>query len=397
MNRPGAMINRRGRVVESHRLVRTAFAISGAFGLAAISWAALVLVRGGSWWGPIHTFLLGTVLSAISGATQMFTVTWSSAPSPPRWLTLSQGGTLVTGAVLVLIGVPAEKGLLVWWGGALVAASLVLLAAILLRVIRRSLLRRFDLSMRFYLLALGCGVVGVTLGVLLRSGILSESGYSDIRQAHLHLNLIGLVGFTIIGTLPTLLPTFAHHRAVSGLEAKIAWWLCVSAAVIIGAGIGTPVWVIGIGTFLVGASAAAITSGIVFRLGRSGFSEVLPYLQVTAGVGWLTIWTVVDAAMLIGGKPMPSFSGWTAAAVAVGVGQVLVGSLAYLIPVLVGPPIGPNLRRLGHWPAIPLTAANLTGVFLAAGWPQAALATGILWFLDFSRRLATLRKPTAPD
>jgi len=209
-------MKRSARVAESHRLVRAAFAVAGGFGATAVVWAILVLARGGSWWGPIHTFLVGAVLAAISGATQMFTATWSSAPAPPRTTTLLQRAGLVVGTALVLVGVSNDLPAVVWTGGLLVAASLALLALILLRVIRQSLLRRFDLSIRFYLLALGCGVVGVTLGILLGSGSLAES-YATTRLVHLHLNLVGLVGFTILGTLLGVrpIPRLPWHPANS--------------------------------------------------------------------------------------------------------------------------------------------------------------------------------------
>lgn len=379
-------------MAESHRLVRTAFVVAGGFGAAAVTWAALVVVRGGSWWGPIHTFLVGAVLAAISGATQMFTATWSSAPAPPRTATLLQRVGLIVGTALVLVGVSNDFTLVVWVGGLLVAGSLVLLAVILLRVIRQSLLRRFDLSIRFYLLALGCGVVGVTLGILLGSGSLDEA-YATTRLVHLHLNLVGLVGFTILGTLPTLLPTFAHHRAVSGREATFGWGACVAASLLITAGLVGPVWLIGGGTILVGVVAVAITGGIIGRLGVRGMKEMLPFLHVVFGVAWLAAWTGVDGVALIIGTPLPLFSGWTAAAIVAGIGQVLVGSVTYLAPVVMGTPVSENLRRVGRLPALPVVLLNMTGVFLVLGIPSAASVTGAAWLIDLIGRLSSIRPP----
>ncbi len=385
----------RPRVVESHLLLSAMLVASAAFTAIGIGWAIVVAIRGGSWWGPIHALMAGAALSAISGATQMFTITWSSARAPRRPLIVTQGIVLWVGVGLVLVGVPTSQSWLVWIGGTAVAGALILLAVALRGTIRRSLLRRFDLSIRFYFIALAAGVVGVTLGTLLGTGTVN-SDYGDIRQVHLHLNLVGLVGLTIVGTLPTLLPTFAKHRAVSRREARVAWWLSAGALLAIVSGLYAPLWIVGVGTLMVAAAAVIIVTGVVVRLGRTGFRGGLPYLQVIAGVGWLVAWGIVDAYGLITDAPLGRFSYWTAAAVVVGVMQIIVGSVAYLLPVLVGPPIGANLSRMESAPWIPLILANLGGLALVAGLPEVSLVLLALWAIDLVRRLATLRKPQRP-
>ncbi len=392
----GSTGRERPRVVESHRLLSAMLIAAGAFTLIGIGWAIDIAIRGGSWWGPIHALMAGAALSAISGATQMFTITWSSARAPRRPLILSQGILLWVGVGLVLVGVPTDQSWVVWVGGTAVGGALILLGVALRGTIRRSLLRRFDLSIRFYFIALLAGVVGVTLGTLLGTGTVI-SGYGDVRQVHLHLNLVGLVGLTIVGTLPTLLPTFAKHRAVSRREARIAWWLSAIALLAIVSGLVAPLWIVGIGTLMVAAAAVIIVAGVVTRLGRVGFRGGLPYLQVIVGVAWLVAWAIVDAYGLITDAPLGRFSHWTAAAVVVGVMQIIVGSVAYLVPVLVGPPIGANLSRMQSAPWIPLVLANLGGIALVAGLPEAALVLLVLWAIDIIRRLVTLRKPHRPD
>lgn len=93
---------------------------------------------------------------------------------------------------------------------------------------------------------------------------------------------------------------------------------------------------------------------------------------------------------LISGEAAVPFSGWTAAAVLAGVGQVLAGSLAYLVPVLAGPPLGDNLRRLTAHGWIPLATANLAGMALVARLAPAALVLIGVWLTDFARRLVSI-------
>lgn len=376
------------RVVASHTIARRAFRLAGGFAAVAVVWALVVLVRGGSWWGPLHAFLAGTVLSAIAGASQMFTITWSASPAPPRVLAATQRVTLGAGTAAVLIGVVEGWPVAVWTGGGLLVVSLGLLAWSIRRTITRSLLRRFDLASRFYLVAFACGAVGVTLGAVLGSGQSGEA-FWRMRLVHSHLNLVGLVGFTIVGTLPTFLPTLAHHRAVSGWEARAAWWLAVASAIAMFSGLWLGSGAVGIGTVLAAAAALAMGVGIVVRLWEKGRRK-LTFIQVAIGVGWLGGWAVADGlGLMAGGAPTP-FGRGTLVAVTAGVGQVLLSSLAYLLPVVIGPPLEPKFRRMTARPAVPLAAANLAGIAGVAGLGKVAAALVALWVTDFVVRLIGL-------
>ena len=58
--------------------------------------------------GAPDAFLAGTVLLAISGASQMFTITWSSTTPPPRARALTQRWLIIAGVAAVLVGVPFD-------------------------------------------------------------------------------------------------------------------------------------------------------------------------------------------------------------------------------------------------------------------------------------------------
>ncbi len=380
-----------GRVAVSHRIAAASFRVAGAFAVVAVIWAAVVLLRGGSWWGPLHSFLVGTVLFAIAGASQMFTITWAAAPPPPDALSKTQRWVTAAGVVLVLWGVATSR---IWAGGLgalTIITGLGLLALSIVSAIRRSLLRRFDLASRFYLLAIGCGFVGVALGWVMSMELAGEA-FTDIRTAHARLNVVGLAGLTIAGTLPTILPTFVPSKAVSGQEARVALYLAVAAGIAMAAGAALGARVVGIGMVAAAGCLALILGGIVKRLGRKGLEGGLPYMQVAVGCAWLVVWAVVDGVNLITGAEALSFTGRTAAAVVAGVGQVLLGSLAYLLPVLAGPPprLGRNLARTKGRPWLPLIAANIAGLALAAGWETVAVVAIALWVVDFASRLVRM-------
>lgn len=379
---------RRGGVVESHTIARLAFRLAGLFAVVAVAWAGVVLFRGGSWWGPLHAFLAGTVLLAISGAAQMFTITWATAPPPSRALAGFQRRAVAAGVVGVLVGITVDFSPLIWLGAGAVSLGLIALGASIVGAIRRSLLRRFDLSARFYITACAAGVVGVSIGALLGTGAFADRFFAA-RLVHSHLNLLGLVGLTIVGTLPTFLPTTAHHRAVSGREAIVAWWLGLGGAVVMASALWAPAEMVGVGNLAIAAAAAAVLGGILMRLWRKG-AEKLPFVQVSIGVTWLAVWAIVDGVGILQSGSSPIFGGWAAAAVVAGVGQVLAGSLAYIVPVLLGAPLEPNSSILTRHRWIPLTLVNGAGVALAAGFGQVAAVAIGLWVVDILFRVTAL-------
>lgn len=384
---------RRRRVVASHEIAFTAFRLAGVFAAVAGGWAIWVLVAGGSWWGPMHALLLGTVTLAIGGATQLFTITWAAAPAPPASVATAQRWSVAAGAATVLVGMTLRNEGAIIVGGIAAGAGLLILAFSLVSAVRHSLLRRFDLSARFYLLGIGCVVVGVTLGVLMGIGLAGDL-YSRFRVVHGHLNLVGFVGFTIIGTIPTILPTFAHHRSVSGREAIVGWWMAVAAALAMLAGLVWGERPVGMGTLLAGAALVIVVSGVVGRLGRTAGRGGLPLFQVIIGCGWLAVWAIVDGARLLSGATTPAFDVWMTVAVVAGVGQVLLGSLAYLLPVLFGPGpvLGRNFERFDRHRWLPLASANGAAFGLLLGANLVAVGGFTIWVVDFARRLISLER-----
>lgn len=382
---------RQGRVEESRRIVSAAFRLGGVFGLVTLGWSLWVMTQGGSWWGPVHTFLAGTVLLTISGATQVFTITGAASPAPRAVIATIQRWLVAIGVGLVLVGMARKNTWATATGAVLVVAGLAALAVALVSAVRRSLLRRFDLSSRFYLLAVAAGIVGVTLGGLMGSGM-AGTWYERVHLVHSHLNLVGLVGFTIVGTVPTILPTFAHHRAVSGREARLSWRLALMSVGALLAGLAIGPVAVGLGTVIGGVALLAVLTGVIGRLGRRGLGGGLPYFQVTAGCGWLAAWALVDGGRLLAGATAEPFAAWTRAAVIAGVGQILLGSLGYLLPVLAGPDprLDRNIDRTQCRPWLPLALANLAGLAFVTGLaPVASVATGV-WALDFAYRLARI-------
>lgn len=167
-------------------------------------------------------------------------------------------------------------------------------------------------------LPVASGIVEVSLGAVIGTGT-AGAAFTQLRLAHSHLNLVGLVGLTIIGTIPTLLPTTAYRRAVSGREAIVSLWFGLGGAFLIGVGI----WrseLVGVGTILVGLSGGTLLTGILVRIWEEGRRK-LAFLQITAGMTWLVAWALSDGIQVASTGQMRPFGGWTGAAVIAGVGS----------------------------------------------------------------------------
>lgn len=142
----------------------------------------------------------------------------------------------------------------------------------------------------------------------------------------------------------------------------------------------------GVGTLAIASAGLLIIAGILGRLwGRRRLK--VTFLQIAVGTIWLIAWAAVDGVSVAASGTMAHFSGWTGAVVLAGVGQVLAGSLAYLVPVLTGPPFEANRDTMEARAWLPLVALNAAGLFLGVGQPVAAVILSSIWVTDFRIRL----------
>jgi nitrite reductase (NO-forming) len=406
MTRPGLSAGGAGRVAVARRQARRTLAVSVAYALAA-SVAAIVPHRTG-WWLPLHLFLVGGVLSAVSGATQLFAVTWAAGRAPPDWAVTAQRVLVGGGALVLVLGreLRAPTSVAVG-GGAAVIAGLTLLGLLLAGIVRSAVLRRFDPAQRFYLAGLASGILGCGLGLVLLAGAGADT--ARVKAAHVTLNLLGLVGLVIVGTLPFFSATEARTRmsprATRRAQAMLLGWLLASLTAAVAGVLGGARLLAsaGLGGYAAGLVAlATLLPGIGAKQLRWAGPRVV---QLGAGMLW---WAAgAAAAALRAFTGLPPFSMPALAMIVVGgYAQILVAALAYLGPVL----RGGGHRRLSagfsgtrSWMA--LGAANVAAASLAAGWALvgagalAVLAGDTGWRalrLAWPRRPGNVRPPSSP-
>jgi hypothetical protein len=385
------------RVAEVHHQARRTLAVAGAFVAAGVTTA--VLPEPGGTWLPLHLFLVGGLLSAISGATVLLAVTWSASPAPPRASATAQRWLLAGGAVGVAAGGEAANEALAVTGASAVGASLALLALHLLRIRSAAVTDRFAPAVDGYVTAVVLGAAGVALGGLLVTGG-AGTRWLDVRAAHLTLNLYGLVGLVVAATLPWFVATQARTRmspratpdAVRAVLAALALATLTSAG---GHLAGRP----GVAAAgLVGyATGVVALLGLLPRIGRRQLAWAGPrLLMLGAGIAWWVGTTLALASVALDG---PGRQGPVLRALAVGgLAQILVASLAYLGPVLRGgghERLTAGFALTRSWPGLVL--ANVAAVCLAASWWRPAQVALVAWALDTAVRAIRLVGSRATD
>jgi nitrite reductase (NO-forming) len=326
----------------------------------------------------------------ISAVSLMLTVTWSAAPAPPdRWVAV-QRTCVAVGAAGIGVATEAElTGSIVAAAAGVYLFGLLALSGLLLATVRRGVERRFDVAVAAYLAALLAGTLGVVLGIVMAVG---GSSFA-LRAAHVTTNLLGLVGLVVVGTMPFFAATVGRSRMAPGARPRrlallLVWQ--VSTLVVAVTALVADAWMVaavGLGGYALGIG------GVLWVLPRPTRRQLRwagPRLVAlwAGGLWWAaavaaTAW---DAAV----DQVVFASPWLFVLVVAGYGQILWGSLAYLLPMLRGG--GPRRLTEGFastrsW--LGLVAANAAGVTAAASMAAPVTAAVVaVWVLDSAWRTA---------
>lgn len=376
-----------GRVVRSHAQTRTTLQFAFVFALAAaLAWAC-----GGSLWLVLHFFLAGGLVLAISAVSMMLTVTWASAPAPRDAAVWTQRLAIAVGVVAVTVGRERGASTLMATGGLLVAFGIVLLAAMLVLTVRQGIQRRFDAAVVAYACALTAGAVGVVLGVVMAL----DTPRPRLRSAHMTINLLGLVGIVIGGTLPYFAATVGRSKMATWATPRrlvsIAVWQSVAVAAAV-TGIGTDVgWLAVVGLVAYACGIVAVLWHVPRPTQRQWRWAGPRLYGLWLGAAWWCA-AVLVAASHVARHVAPFEERWVAVLAVAGYGQILWGSLAYLLPVLRAGGhelLTKNFALTRSW--VGFVGVNVTGIALVADWRRLAVVSCAIWLIDSTARIALVR------
>lgn len=385
------------RVRLAQRQARWTMPVVGLFVVGALSAGAL-----DSRWAMIHLVLAGATVLVISAASLMLAVTWSAAPAPPDSLVVLQRTCVTVGVAVLVSGRQADAP--TWvpvLGAAGYAAGLLLLAGLLVLTVRRGVERRYDPPVAGYAVALLAGVVGAALGADMVVG----SPTVDVRDAHRVVNLLGLVGIVVVSTLPFFAATVVRSKMnKAATPPRLLAILATQAVAVAVAVVGllasaSAVGAVGLAVY---AGSVAAVAALLPRPTKRQLDWAGPrMLAIWLGTAWWVVAAAASAVAVARGRS-PFDDPWLGVLVISAYGQIVWGSLAYLLPVLRGG--GHRLLSAGFaltrsWEG--LIAVNVVAIAMIAGITPVAVAAVGVWVASTAVRFTLLatgptRRPPSP-
>ncbi|MBC7557902.1 MAG: multicopper oxidase domain-containing protein [Dermatophilaceae bacterium] len=333
-------------------------------------WPALPMPR----WLAVHLLLLGAVTNAIVTWTEHFAVALLRARQPSRRAAAGRLAALNLAILGILCGVAHGLATVTLVSATLLAVVVLAHLGSLLRIARHALMGRFAGTVRFYVVAGIALVVGITFGTLLAMSAVSHQWHAPLHAAHVHANVFGWVGLTVLGTLFTLWPTVLRTRMVDHvmLAAQRCLVLTATGLAIVVTGLAMDLrWAAVAGLVVYGAGVGVALHPFVATWRRKAPRDLAAW-SMAAGTGWLVIGVAGDLVLLSSAPDLTSYLPRLDALVpllAVGfVLQVLLGALTYLLPVVRGggpAAVRAGIRRLAPWWRVRVVALN-TGALLIA-------------------------------
>ena len=166
--------------------------------------------------GGVAQIMLGAILAFIS---PLLTTGGSRSTSHPVLFAAMNGGALG-----MVAGFAARDYLLVGIAGSIILLVFASVFADVVRSSRASLISP-PLNIWFYGIALAALFFGLGIGEAIALRWWPLTGIGQGRLAHIHLNLLGFVTLTIVGTMHQLFPTVLNRPLHSPRLARWTFWL----------------------------------------------------------------------------------------------------------------------------------------------------------------------------
>jgi hypothetical protein len=351
------------------------------FAVATLVWLAVGDRLPGGRWLAVHLFTLGVLTNLVLTFSEHFTHAVTRTPGQrARWWPVVTN----VGIVLVVAGRPLENRWALASGATIV--SVVVFAAYrrLRRMRKQALGARFGWIVRAYERAHGAFLHGAVLGVVLGVGWASGAWYGGFRLAHLHANILGWGGITLLATLVFFGPTMARTRIEPGADERAARALRIGATALTAAlggllltGLGGPGgtaarWLAASGLGVFAWSAAVVC----LPVGRAAYraKPTAPRWTIVAVCAWFPLLVAADA-LVVGLGAWRWLDALGLAALVGLLAQAILATLTYLAPMLRGRTTGQRelVRRRLEAGSTPRVLAFQLGVLLLLA---SAIGTG---------------------
>ncbi|WP_249714619.1 multicopper oxidase domain-containing protein [Rhizomonospora bruguierae] len=383
-------------------------------GIVVVAFAHPMLAQ---WrWLAIHLLLLGAVSNAIVIWSAHFTAAVLRVPAGTgrRGETLRLA-LLNAGVLAVLAGGALDRPWVGVGGAAAVFAAICAHLSWLRTRLRAALPARFGITVRYYLAGAVALLTGIPAGAWML--VTDDGARARLILFHAHVNLLGWVTLTVLGTALTLWPTILRTRMADGAVAAARTALPTALVGLVLLAVGVLGWwpVLAVGGLAITAVAAGIVILPAVRAARGKPPSSFAAWSLAAAGGWLLAALAIDAATLAtAAGPDRAVDRFPQVLVPLLVGfaaQTLLGALTHLLPVALGG--GPSrvraaIAKLDRHGAQRVATANAAlGVYLLPVPPYVRITTSLLvlaalvqFLIPAFRLILTRRQPvpatTAP-
>ncbi|TAL12055.1 MAG: hypothetical protein EPO02_02845 [Nitrospirae bacterium] len=322
----------------------------------------------------VHMALVGGVAQMIFGALLTFIPPLLMVPFEEKKSRAVQY-VLLNGSTLgLLFGFGTANSPLIGFSGAAVGLVFLILFSDVVAMVRRSV-QRTGLNLWFYGLAVLALFGGIVLAELIAFDAFLPDSVNLARLAHLHLNLMGFVTLTIVGTMHNLFPTVTGSRLHSGRLALITFAaLPLGVAALVGGFlIAEPLFQVVAGVVLL--SGALCYGWNILRTWLAAETRFsLPVLHLLCATGWLVL-TMAGGIFLSWNSQFdpPEFPtgtahlmGYSHMALVGFILQTIMGALSHLLPVIL------TLNRVKSQKKRRPYLDTLTGLIERDKWMQLA-------------------------
>jgi nitrite reductase (NO-forming) len=299
----------------------------------------------------VTLFTLGVLTTLLWSFSRNFAARFTGAGDLLEPMAVTWGLTLLLGVSITAMvagrAVGAHWPLVIGTLGSMVVIAMNVVTLRRLRAHARNdrflwVVRRYENAHLLFLVAAG-------LGGLMGAGGVPGEVYLGVRDAHIHLNVLGWAGLTVLTTLVVFGPALLRVRIEEGAEQRASDAL---VRAVIGLGVGSLGIVLrslgrSIGDGAEGPATLLLVAGMVVYL-QAVVVVVLPLLRacrahdrsplrwgLAAVLLWLPVGIAIDTVLLAVGRP-----GWSvglAVTLLIGVfAQLILTVLLYVAPMLRG-------------------------------------------------------------
>lgn len=358
------------------------------FGSVSLLWLLAERWLPGGRWVVVHLFTLGVLTSVICAFTRHFATSFTGQGAPPVDRRSLVGAIVLDLSVVALLVGRLVHGKVLLSLGTIGLLGVVGANLLALRGARHGARTpRFVWIVRRYEDAHLAFLVAAVLGTLVGIGVVGGGWWTGTRDAHLHLNVLGWAGLTVLATLVVFGPALlrarmqpgADVRAASALRAGAVALALTAAGLVVSAGADGGVGLIGRGVALVGLAtygwAVLVVVRPLLRAARSSDRSPLRWPVVGAAV-WLPVGVVLDLVVVATSQR----GAFDAVGVVLFIGvlaQLILAVLLHLAPQLRAREDGTRdllHRRIGRFAVARAVVLNLGVLAVVAGIGGAVVA-----------------------